>query len=110
MPAPAVPKKVLLILGLALAGSGAWAAAPAPGYDLDTPIQAIVADPAGAAVLNRDIPGLLSNAAYSSFKAMSLKQVGALSGGRLTHETLSRTESDLKALPRPKPRVEKISY
>jgi hypothetical protein len=35
------------------------------------------------------------------FKAMSLRLVGHLSGGRLTGDMLARTESDLAALPAP---------
>jgi hypothetical protein len=70
-------------------------------YTLDTSIEDIAASPRGAAVLNRDIPGLLQNASYPMFKAMSLRLVGRLSGGRLTDDMLARTQSDLAALPAP---------
>ena len=82
-------------------------AAPAPasaqasnGYTLDTPIERIAADPAGAAVLNKDIPGLLTNSKYQMFKSMNLKTLASLSGGKLDDETLAQTKTDLAALPK----------
>jgi hypothetical protein len=102
------------VLPLVVLTAGAALAAQAPGgrYGLDTPIQTIAADPEGAAVLNQDIPGLLSNASYDSFKVLSLRQIGALSGGRLTHNTLTRTQTDLRMLRahREAPPVRKIRY
>ena len=79
------------------------AAAPAQtatGYTLDTPIERIAADPAGAAVLNKDIPGLLTNTRYDMFKSMNLKTLASLSAGRLDDETLAQTKADLAALPK----------
>jgi hypothetical protein len=71
----------------------------ARSFTRDTPIETIAADPAGAAVLNKDIPGLLADKSYPDFKAMSLKQVQALSGGELSESTVEQAENDLKALP-----------
>jgi hypothetical protein len=67
-------------------------------FTRDTPVADIAASPGGAAVLNRDIPGLLSDPAYPDFKSLSLKQMQAMSGGELTLETVDRAEADLKAL------------
>ena len=67
-------------------------------YTLDTPIEVIAADPGGTGVLNKDIPGLLANSHYESFKGMTLKVLAALSGGRLSRQTLAQTELDLAAL------------
>lgn len=95
---------VVALAGYARAPSftaGAEAMPPPAAYTLDTAIEDIAASPRGAAVLNRDIPGLLQNASYPMFKAMSLRLVGRLSGGRLTGDMLTRTESDLAALPAP---------
>ena len=108
MPAK-IPLKSVLPL-IFLAAGGALAARAPGGYGLDTPIQTIAANPDGAAVLNQDIPGLLSNASYDSFKVLSLRQIGALSGGRLTHATLARTETDLQALRAHTGPVRKIRY
>ena len=69
-------------------------------YTLDTPVERIAADPAGAAVLNKDIPGLLTNPSYALFKGMNLKMLASLSSGRLDAETLAETKADLAALPK----------
>jgi hypothetical protein len=97
--------KTLVPLGFLLTANAACA------YDLDTPIQTLAAQPRAAAVLNRDIPGLLTNENYGVFKVMSLKQVGVLSGGKLDKHTLAQTESDLRALPANRDTaVRKIAY
>jgi len=68
-------------------------------YTLDTPVETIAADPAGTAVLNKDIPGLLTDPSYGLIKSMTLKSIARLSGGDLTEQMLAQTEADLKALP-----------
>jgi hypothetical protein len=70
------------------------------GYTLETPIEVIAADPRGAAVLNKDIPGLLTNPNYAMFKGMSLKILAALSNGKLSEQTLAQTKVDLSTLPK----------
>lgn len=78
-------------------GSSSIAQAPTV-YTLDTPIEVIAADPGGAAVLNKNMPALLANPNYSSFKGMSLKWLASMSRGKLSQETLAQTEADLVAL------------
>ena len=68
-------------------------------YTEETPIEKIAADPAGAAVLNKDIPGLLTDKSYDMFKGMSLKTIQRLSGGDLSEDTMKTAAADLKALP-----------
>jgi hypothetical protein len=70
------------------------------GYSLDTPIEVIAADPSGAAILNKNLPALLSNPNYSAFKAMNLKWLATMSRGRLSQEKLAQIEADLEALPK----------
>jgi|SRR3954464_13894966 hypothetical protein len=87
-----------------LLGSSVWAygqtATPtAVPYNQDTPIETLAADPAAAAVLNKDLPGLLTDAQYPIFKAMSLKAVQQASGGDLSAEDVHKTVADLQALP-----------
>ena len=74
------------------------ASEPGGAYTLDTPIEQIAAAPGGDVILNKDIPGLLQNSSYPMFKAMSLKLVARLSGGRLDAETLAETQADLAKL------------
>lgn len=78
------------------------AATPAPSspaYTHDTPVEKIAADPAAAAVLNKDLPGLLNDTQYSLFKSMSLKQLQAASGGDLSEEDVDKAVADLQVLP-----------
>jgi hypothetical protein len=74
------------------------APAAAAKFTLDTPIQDIVADAAGKAVLEKDLPGLIGLPQYETFKAISLKQLQAYSDGKLTDEMLAKTATDLAAI------------
>ncbi len=92
---------VALVL-LAVPGGAQDQPAPSPTppvYSLNMPVQKIAADPAAAAVLNDDLPGLLSDAQYPLFKSMSLKRVQSASGGDLSEEDVDKTVADLQALP-----------
>jgi len=73
-------------------------AAPAAKFTLDTPIETIAADPAGKAVLNADIPGLLVHPMYESFKSMGLLDLQGMSEGKLTDAMLAKTKADLAAI------------
>jgi hypothetical protein len=72
----------------------------AKGMSLDTPIETIVANPAGKAVLDKDLPGLTTHPAYDQFKSMSLKEVQPMSQGAITDDQLAKTGADLAALPK----------
>ena len=74
------------------------AAAPAAAGALsveNTPIETIVANPAGKAVLDKDLPGLTSHEAYDQFKGMTLTQVAPMSQGAITPEALKTVQADL---------------
>ena len=83
--------------GATVAPPAASPAATPATFDGDTPIETIAADPAGKAVLEKDLPHLLTHPAYEQFKAMSLHQLEPLSGGALTDENIAKVEADLKA-------------
>lgn len=82
------------------------AAAPAPAataaaaakFNLDTPIEALVADPKAKAVLDADLPGVSTHPSYDMFKGMSLRAVQPMSNGKLTDEALKKVETDLAAI------------
>ncbi len=75
------------------------AATPAAAkFNLDTPIEAIVADPRAKAVLDADLPGVSTHPSYDMFKGMSLRAVQPMSGGKLTDEALKKVEADLAAI------------
>lgn len=90
----------LRILCAALPLLGSAAQAEPLAYNADTPVEKLAADPAAAEVLNKDIPGLLSDSQYTMFKGMSLKQLRRASNGELSTETVDKTVADLQALPR----------
>jgi len=79
------------------------APAPAPAtaaakFSLDTPIEALVADPKAKAVLDADLPGVSTHPSYDMFKGMSLRAIQPMSGGKLTVEMLNKIETDLAAI------------
>ncbi len=82
----------------AAAAAPAAAAATSAGLSLDTPIAEIAAAPAGKAVLETQLPGLLTHPAYETFKAFSLKALQPYSNGLITDERLAAVEAGLKAI------------
>ena len=70
-----------------------------PAYTLQTPVEIIAANPAAVAVLNRDLPGLLTNPSYAIFKTMSLKQMQEASGGDLSLVDVNKALAHLQMLP-----------
>ena len=65
---------------------------------LDTPIAAIVAVPAGKAVLDADLPGLTTHESYEMIKGVSLTQLAGYAPDRLTPERLAKVSADLAAI------------
>lgn len=87
----------LVGLSLALAGGAALAAG---GKSVDTtPIADLAADPAGKAVLDKELPGITQHPAYEQFKGMTLRQLQPMSGGMLSDEKLAAIQKDLDAAP-----------
>jgi hypothetical protein len=93
-----------LLLGCAAQKPAAEAASknltatPASTLSLDTPVEQIAADPRGKAILNDDVPGLLANPNYFMVENMSLSQIAAISGGRITKAELDLVRADLSHL------------
>lgn len=75
------------------------AASAAGAMSLDTPIETIAANPAGKAVLDKDLPGLTTHPMYDSFKSMSLKEVQPMSQGAIGDDAMKKAGADLAALP-----------
>ena len=99
----------LLLVGAASAQT-APAPAPAPAQDhahaehhahptIDSPIEALVNDPATKAVLEKHLPGMDKHPAYGQFKGMTLRQVAPYSQGAITDEKIAAIDADLMALP-----------
>jgi hypothetical protein len=70
-------------------------AAPAARLSLDTPVEAIVADAAGKAVLDADLPGVTTHEHYEMFKSMTLRQLQSMAPDKLTADVLAKVEADL---------------
>jgi hypothetical protein len=95
-------------IAFSLASLAGCAQAPAPkqpSFTLDTPVDRIAADARGKAVLERDLPGLMSSRSYALFDDMSLSQIATLSSGRLTQTKLDRVQADLSQISDPVPQT-----
>lgn len=66
--------------------------------NLDTPVEVIVADEAGKAVLEANVPGITTHEHYNAFKGMGLKQLANYAPDQLTPEVLAKTEAALVAI------------
>jgi hypothetical protein len=72
------------------------AAAPVIAAGVDkTPIEALVADPATKAVLDKHLPGVAEHPSYDMFKSMTLRDVAPMSGGVVTDDILAAIQADL---------------
>lgn len=100
MPAAAFAQTAPAPAAAAVAPAPAAAPVAAAKFNLDTPIEQIVADPAAHAVLTADFGGndVASNPNYEQFKAMSLNQVAPYAPDKLTPEVLKKVETDLAAI------------
>jgi len=67
-------------------------------FSLDTPVERIAADRRGKAILERDLPGLMTSHSYLLFDDMSLAEIATLSSGQLTQTKLDIVEADLSRL------------
>jgi len=71
---------------------------PSGRFTLDTPIAELLANYRSKAVLDRELPGLSFDKNLDKFKALSLRRLQPLSGGRLTPELLEKVGKDLAAI------------
>jgi para-nitrobenzyl esterase len=89
---------------------GAGLTAPAPGggqgpasasgkLSIASPIETIVANRGGKAILEKFLPTITSNAMYESYKSMTLESLAGMSGGKITPAALSNIDTALEALP-----------
>jgi len=64
-------------------------------FSLDTPLQDIVADEKGKAVIDKHFPGMIAMPEYEMFKAISLNQLKPYANGKITDEMLAAAAADL---------------
>jgi len=68
-------------------------------FNLDTPIETLVADPAAHAVLTADFGGdITANPQYDNFKAMSLNQVQPYAPDKMPAALMTKIAADLAAI------------
>ncbi|MFL9840389.1 hypothetical protein ABS767_05385 [Sphingomonas sp. ST-64] len=94
----AVALSTLPLAPVSFAQDVAAPAVTAAKFNLDTPIQDIVADEKAKAALEANLPGLSTHESYDMFKGMSLNQLKAYAADKLTPEVLAKTEKDLAAV------------
>ena len=90
--------KPTAILASAAVATPAAPAAATSRLNIDMPIEALAADPAGKAVLDANFPGMTTHAMYDSFKGMTLTQVQPMSNGNIKDEAVAKAKADLAAL------------
>ena len=73
-------------------------ATAAARLNLDTPVEAIVADPAGKAVIDKHLPAMTAHPQYEQAKSMGLRQIAAFAPEHITPELLAKIEADLAAI------------
>jgi hypothetical protein len=77
-------------------------AAPiAAGLGIDAPIRELLASPAAVAVLNKDMPGMLSDPRLDMVKSMSLRQVSQYPEANISADKLKLLQADLAAANAP---------
>lgn len=73
-------------------------AATASAFSADTPLEAVVANPAAKAALDKTLPALAKHPAFEQFKTLSLRQLQGYAEGQITDEMVTKVDTDLKAL------------
>jgi hypothetical protein len=94
----AVALSALPLAPASLAQDAPATAVTAAKFNLDTPIQDIVANEKAKAALEAAVPGVSTHESYEMFKGMSLNQLKAYAADRLTPEVLAKVEKDLAAV------------
>ena len=74
------------------------ATAPAARLNLDTPIETIMADTKGKAVIDADLPDVATHPSYEMFKGMTLHQLQGYAPDKLTDAVLAKVATDLAAI------------
>lgn len=72
--------------------------AAAAGLTIDTPIEDIMAIPAGKALLDRVIPALARHPSYDQFKGMSLRNLQPISDGAITDAMIADVQAGLGSI------------
>lgn len=99
-------KSILSAIALAAVGVCAVAAAPAAAQAPakakfstgESTLGALMDDAAAKAVLEKHIPGLVSNPQLSQARSITLKQLQSFAGDLVSDELLAKIDADLAAI------------
>lgn len=69
-----------------------------PAFNLETPIEKIVANPAGRAWVEAELTGLLTHPDYEQYKTKSINELSVMLGGSPPGR-LAEIEKALRAIP-----------
>ncbi len=72
--------------------------AAAAKFTVDSPIEAIAADPKAKAVLDAVFPGMTTHAMYEQFKGMTVKQLQPMASDQITDVGIAKLTTELAAL------------
>ena len=67
-------------------------------FTIDTPIEAIAADPKAKAALDAVFPGMTAHPMYDQFKSMSVKQLQPMASDQITDAGIAKLTAELAAL------------
>lgn len=96
--APALAQDHSAHAGHAMPAPAPAAPAAAAKLTIDSPIEALMANPAAKAAVEAQMPGVEGHPAYGQFKTMSLKQVQPFSQGMITDDMLAKIAAALADL------------
>ena len=103
---------VLVALSVAaptFANTAPVAPAPAPApppapvvavakLSIDSPIEALAADPVAKAALDANFPGVTTHSMYEQFKNLSIKQLQPMAADKITDAAIAKLATDLAPL------------
>ena len=101
---------VLVALSVAaptFANTAPVAPAPAPPpapvvavakLSIDSPIEALAADPVAKAALDANFPGVTTHSMYEQFKNLSIKQLQPMAADKITDAAIAKLATDLAPL------------
>ncbi len=67
-------------------------------FTIDSPIEAIAADPKAKAALDAAFPGMTAHPMYEQFKSMSIKQLQPMASDQITDAGIAKLTTELAAL------------
>lgn len=71
----------------------------APRFTIDSAVGDLMDDPRARVVMDKHFPNLKKNPHYFMIEDRSVRQLGPISGGKLTPAALAKIDAELRAIP-----------